>query len=139
MNNFFKKYWSHILNIFYMVIIDCFMGICVYAASNEGIMEGAALVIFPVVLFVEFILSILIFGEMIYAIVMAAKDKELKNKALHIIGAYFFNIFYIPCFLLTFVHKDSKSLIKNIAYLAIEIGLFIVLIIYTCMFVTAVI
>ena len=109
MKTFFKKYWSHILNIFCMGFVDCLICFLVYTINNEEMMEGTPTVMFPVLLIAELVLTLLVFGEMIYAIVVAAKDNELKNKAFHIIGAYFLNIFYIPCFLLSCVHKDKNA------------------------------
>ena len=51
--------------------------------------------------------------------------KELNNKALHILGLYFLNVLYIPCFLLKYVHKDEKTTIKNIIYIIVIILLMV--------------
>ena len=125
--NFIKKYWSHILNIIYLVLVDGFIGICIYGMNNEEMMSGIPISIFLLFLLVELVLTFTILGEMIYAIVKAAQDKELSNKALHIIGLYFLNIFYVPCFLLKHVSREEKVAAKNTVYLIISITLYILL------------
>ena len=116
-----KKYWSHILNIIYILFIDSFIGICIIGIRNEELLSNIPTVILPIGLLIEAFLSFVVFGEMIYAIVKAAQDKELNNKALHIVLIYFFNIFYIPCFLLKHVSKEKNTTIKNIIYLTVSI------------------
>lgn len=122
-----KKYWSHILNIIYIVFIDLFIGICIMGITNGETMSGVPMAILPIGLLIEVILTFAVFGEMIYAIIKAAQDKELENKALHIVGLYFLNVFYIPCFLLKHVSKEEKVAVKNTIYLIISITLYIVL------------
>lgn len=90
-------------------------------------MSGVPTAIFPLFLLVELVLTFAIFAEMIYAIIKAAQDNELSNKALHIIGLYFLNIFYIPCFLLKHVSKEEKVVVKNIIYITLTVTLYIVL------------
>ena len=93
-----KKYWSHILNIVYIVFVDCFVGMCAFGINSEEMMSGVPTAILPIGFIIILIMTFAILGEMIYAIVKAAQDTNLDNKALHIIGLYFFNVFYIPCY-----------------------------------------
>lgn len=125
MNKFVKKYWSHILNIFFMIFVNGFLGFCIYAMNNTDALQNVPLVIMPIMIFVELILAFFVLGEMIYAIIQAVKIKELNNKALHILGLYFLNVLYIPCFLLKYVHKDEKTTIKNIIYIIVVILLMV--------------
>ncbi|MBR2705388.1 MAG: hypothetical protein IKE91_07955 [Clostridia bacterium] len=122
-----KKYWSHILNIVFFVLVDVFIGICLMGIKNEAAMNGVPTIILPIMILIEFILAIGVFGEIIYGIVKAIQDKDLNNKALHIILIYFLNVFYIPCFLLKHVYEDKKVLVKNIVYLIIVGALYITL------------
>lgn len=97
--------------------------------SNEELIQEIG--ILPIMLLIELVLTFGVFGEMIYAIVKAAKDNELGNKAIHIVGLYFLNIFYIPCFLLNHIYKDEKTKIKNgvyILFIAILLIIFIALV-----------
>ena len=122
-----KKYWSHILNILYIVLTDCFIGICILGIKNEEMMSGVPTAIMPLCLLIIALLTFAIFGEMIYAIIKAAQDNELENKALHIIGIYFLNVFYIPCFLLKHVSKEEKVAVKNTIFIVLSVALYIVL------------
>ncbi|MBQ3408157.1 MAG: hypothetical protein IJH12_03010 [Clostridia bacterium] len=126
-----KKYWSHILNIVYIVFVDCFVGMCAFGINNEEMMSGVPTAILPIGFIIILIMTFAILGEMIYAIVKAAQDTNLDNKALHIIGLYFFNVFYIPCFLLKHVSKEKKVAIRNTIYLILSLILYIALFVLT--------
>lgn len=127
MKNLLKKYWSHIFNIIYLVFIDTFIGFCIIGINNYDTMDEVSFGIMLFLLLIELILTFAVLGEMIYAIIKAAKNENLENKALHIVAIYFLNLFYIPCFLLKHVSKEENVKVKNIVYISITIVLFFIL------------
>ena len=68
-----------------------------------------------------------IIGEIIYFLILVAKDKKLKSNPLYYVLIYMLNIFYIPCFVLKHIKKDKNYKKKNIIYLVISILLYILL------------
>ena len=123
MNNFFKKYWSHILNISFLIYLIGFFTIIAEGIKNESSAPPPAF--FPIFLLIEVIMVAGIFAEMIFYMIKAAQREKKKNKGLCMVGIYMLNIFYIPCFALKHIHKDSKATVKNIAYVIVSIALFI--------------
>ena len=124
MKNFIKKYWSHIFNISVLAYLIYTFKSLSDIVENESADNPPT--IFIVLIIIEVLLVLGVWGEIIYFIIKAAKNKELKNKGLHIAGIYFLNMFYIPCFSLKHVHKDSKAKIKNIIYVLVTACMFIV-------------
>lgn len=123
MKDFFKKYWTHILNLSFLGLM-----IAIFAVISNGIKNGNSeppAGFFPVALLLEIILVIAILVEMFYFLIIAIKRDDSKNKGLHLLGIYMLNIFYIPCYVLTHVHKDSKAKAKNIVYVLVSVGMFI--------------
>ena len=123
MKNFMKKYWTHIFNISVFAYLIFIFTLFTNDTKNESPDNSA--VFFITLLLIELILVIGVWAEIIYFIIKAAKNKELKNKGLHIAGIYFLNMFYIPCFCLKHVHKDSKVTVKNIIYVLVSVSMFI--------------
>ena len=123
MNNFFKKYWSHILNITFLVFLIGFFAIIANGMKNESSAPPPAL--FPLLLLVEVFMVGGIFAEIIYYMIKASKCEGLKNKGAYMALIYLLNIFYISCFALKYIHKDSKATVKNIVYVVVSIALFI--------------
>ena len=124
MKNFIKKYWTHIFNISSLVYLTFLFILFTNVVKNENPDNPPT---YLIALFIIEIIAVLgIWAEIIYFIVKAAKDKELKNKGLHIAGIYFLNYFYIPCFSLSYIHKDSKAKVKNIIYVIVTVCLFVV-------------
>lgn len=124
MKNFIKKYWTHIFNISSLVYLTFLFILFTNVVKNENPENPPTY--FIALLIIEIIAVLGIWAEIIYFIVKAAKDKELKNKGLHIAGIYFLNYFYIPCFSLSHIHKDSKAKVKNIIYVIVTVCLFVV-------------
>lgn len=112
-----KKYLTHIFGIFFLG----YLNILFYRLGHNNDKQMMILFILELLIVIGCIV------EMIYFIIKAAKTKELKNKALHCILIYLFNIFYIPCFSLKHIYKDANYKIKNILYLIITIILYILL------------
>lgn len=123
MNNFFKKYWSHILNISFLIYLTVFFAIIGEGVKNESSAPPPAF--FPLFLLIEILMVVGILFEIIYYMIKAAQCDDLKNKGLCMVGIYMLNVFYIPCFALKHIHKDSKAKVKNIIYVITSIVLFI--------------
>ena len=112
--------------------MDSFLGLCVFAMNNEDKMQGAPMIILPVLLLIEGILTMLVFAEIIYAIIQAIKSKDIgNNKAIYIICLYFFNVIYIPCFIMRHIHNDKKATMKNIIYVCAIVVLLVFLAIFS--------
>ena len=135
MKNFIKKYWTHIFNISALAYFIFMFRLFTNVVKNDT--SGNPPPYFMVWLIIEILMVIGIWAEIIYFIVKAAKNKELKNKGLHIAGIYFLNFFYIPCFNLKHIHKDGKAKIKNIIYVLITVFMFILFSTYLIKFQTA--
>jgi len=114
MKNFVKKYWTHILNVIFLSYYICLFAFPAY--TNNGYSVGIAIML---------VIGILM--EIVFFMVKAANEKNLKNKVLHMICIYLLNIFYIPCFSLKYIYKDNKAKLKNILYVIISILLYILL------------
>ena len=128
MKNFIKKYWSHIFNISVLAFLIYTFRFLANVIETDSSSQPPTY--FILLLLIELLMVIGVWIEIIYFIIKAAKDKELKNKALHIIGIYFLNFFYIPCFSLKHIHKDSKATIKNIIYVIITVVMFSIMCAY---------
>ena len=124
MKNFMKKYWTHIFNISVLAYLIFTFRLFANAVKNDSSENPPTY--FIVFLIIEIIMVMGIWAEIIYFIVKAVKDKELKNKGLHIAGIYLLNFFYIPCFSLNHIHKDSKAKIKNIIYVLVTACMFVI-------------
>ena len=127
MKKFFRKYWAHIINI--MFFISFMIGFILLFNSKISEKFGMLFVIITL-LYVG-----IIWFEIIWHIVVAAKDKNDNNHVLHAVLCYLFSLFYIPCYRLKYVVKDEKYKVKNIIYLVTSIILFIVM--YVVIFIAA--
>jgi len=121
-DNFFKKYFIHILNIFSLL----FIVYPFFLATKFNEVNGK--VVFSVIL--EMLSVIFVWVEIIYFIIKAAKMKGLKNKAIKIILIYLFYWFYIPVFYTKYIYKGNKSKKSNIIYILISVLLFLFVFIY---------
>lgn len=119
MKDFIKKYWTHILNLIFLIY-----SICIFMFINY---MGESIEIITLLLSMLLLFVIGIWIEIIYFIIRVIKIKEIKNKVLVIFLIYILNVFYIPCFVLKNIYKDNKSKIKNIFYVIISIFLYILL------------
>lgn len=117
MKNFLRKYWTHILNILYLLT-----GIVLFIIL--GINEDAFG--FPVII-ILLVLTLFLWFEIIWHIVVIARNKEDDNRVLHAILSYILNIFYIPCYRLKYIVKDENHKVKNIVYIVGSILLYIVM------------
>ncbi|MCR5146108.1 MAG: hypothetical protein K6B70_01995, partial [Clostridia bacterium] len=118
MNNFIKKYWTHILNLSFLGYLAFLLG---FLASNISSTDEPPAYL-GLLFLVEIFMVIGIWVEIIYYMIKAIKIKNLKNVGLHIAGIYLLNVFYIPCFCLNHIHKDSKAKIKNFIYVLLSVG-----------------
>ena len=136
MKNFIKKYWTHILNISFLAYLIYVFWLFTNVVENNhsDVMPSY----FGILVLIEGILVIGIWVEIIYYIIKAAKNDELKNKGLNIMGIYLLNVFYIPCFSLTHISKDSNARVKNIVYVLLSVGMFLMFIVYMIKFEMAV-
>ena len=132
MKNLIKKYWTHILNISFLAYLIYIFGLFTNGIKNNYSAEAPSYL--GILVLIEMIMVIGIWVEIIYHIVKAAKNDELKNKGLNIMGIYLLNIFYIPCFSLNHISKDSNAKIKNIAYVLLSVGMFVLFVVYVIKF-----
>lgn len=124
-----KKYWTHILNLTYLALIDAFIGFLLFGMANaETIDASDGFGIGLVFILIEAILTVCVLAEMVYTMVKAGQDKKLENKPLHIVAMYCLNIYYIPCFMMSYVHKDERAKEKNIAYIVLSVSLTVLLV-----------
>lgn len=123
MKNFIKKYWSHILNIVFLLY--CISILTFFANIKDNEITSIAI---PIILIgIEAVLVIGVWIEIIYFMIKAIKNNEIKNKALSIVLIYLLNVFYIPCFALKHIYKDNKAKYKNAIYIIISILLYLLL------------
>lgn len=127
MKIFIKKYWTHFINLGFLVFTNILFLILYYNIFDKLYIPS---------LIILNIFVIFIWIEIIYHIVYIVKHKEINDKPLHIILSYMFNIFYIPGFSLKYISKDKKYKTKNIIYIIISILLFISL--FAIIFLTAI-
>lgn len=121
MKNFLKKYWPHAINTMLLACYIEIFSILNICYNNEGLKPPK---IYYILLLTAILLAIGVWAEIIYFIIKVAKGKELNNKALHILGIWFLNIFYIPCLNMKHICKDNKYKKKNIIYLVVSILLY---------------
>ncbi len=121
--SFIKKYWTHFIGIVYLVLINLFLLnfntiINLFSKNNISI-----IIIFLII----FAFSVIIWAGMIYFIIHAVKNKDNKNKLADALLIYFFNIYYIPCYYLKSIAKESKLVLKNTIYIITTIALTVAL------------
>jgi len=117
-----KKYFTHILSVFFLIYVN----ILFYLINHNSILQGKEY-IYVILIILEMLLVFGIIGEIIYFLILVAKDKKLKSNPLYYVLIYMLNIFYIPCFVLKHIKKDKNYKKKNIIYLVISILLYILL------------
>ena len=123
MKNFIKKYWSHILNIVFLLYCISILTFFANVKDNE-----ITSIVIPIILIgIEAVLVIGVWIEIIYFMIKTIKNNEIKNKALSIVLIYLLNVFYIPCFALKHIYKDNKAKYKNAIYIIISILLYLLL------------
>lgn len=121
MFKFLKKYWTHILNILLFVFFIVMFSMDNVLWSNEYNIFIWILII------LELIFVIAIWGEIIYYIVYVAKNKDIPNRGVKALLIYLLCYWYIPCFKLKYIDKDNNYKKKNIIYV---IGISILMIIF---------
>ena len=124
MKTFIKKYWTHIFNIMFFVYI---IGVMNFFANNMDVEINS--IITPLILLgITFVFVIGLWIELIYYMIKALKNDELKNKGLAATLIYALNLFYIPCFVLKHMYKDKHAKLKNAIYIIVSVALYIILI-----------
>ena len=103
MKKFLNLYWPMIVSIAFMVLYGIIFGV---SLGNEALFENDAVGIFLVILTLLFVIAV--YGEMIYFMIKACKNKDLKNKAIWCICLYFFHMFVFPYFHLRYVCGEEK-------------------------------
>lgn len=119
MKNFFKNYWVSIISILFFGIYGMLMGMIF---SSDALFINDAIGVSAVIL--TFILVISIYGAMIYLIIHAANNKDLKNKILWCLGIYFLNVFIMPYYHLKHVCGEKKLKIKMLIFTAVSLFVF---------------
>lgn len=119
MKNFFKNYWVSIISILFFGIYGMLMGMIF---SSDALFINDAIGVSAVIL--TFILVIAIYGAMIYLIIHAANNKDLKNKILWCLGIYFLNVFIMPYYHLKHVCGEKKLKIKMLIFTAVSLFVF---------------
>lgn len=125
MKNFFKLYWPMIISILFLFIYGIMIGTIFY---SEAIFDNDFIGLLTVV--VTLLLVVAIFAEMIYCMIKACNNKELKNKGVWCVCLYFFHIFIIPYFYLK--HICSVKQVKNkmiifvvLSIISLGLGIFV--------------
>lgn len=121
MKEFFKKYWTHILSLGFLICAIVLILILNVPSFNISLLFATIGILL--------LLVIGVWVEIIYSIVHAVKQKEIKNNGLCAIACYFLNIIYIPCYSLKYISKDKNYKKKNTIYLVVSILLFVFLIV----------
>ena len=117
-----KKYLTHIISISFLI----YMNALFYIIIHNSIVQGKEYIMGLLVL-LELVFVIGIFGEMIYYFIKVNKNKELKGNPLYYVLIYMLNIFYIPCFEIKHIQKDKDYKKKNIIFISIMIVLYAML------------
>lgn len=102
------------------------MNILFYLINHNSILQSKEY-IYVILIILEMLLVFGIIGEIIYFLILVAKNKKLKSNPLYYVLIYMLNIFYIPYFVLKHIKKDKNYKKKNIIYLVISILLYILL------------
>lgn len=103
MKKFIKLYWPMMISISFLIIYGIMIGTVFY---SETIFENDVFGIIMVILTLLFVIAI--YGEMIYFIIKACKNKDLKHKGLWCVGLYLFHIALFPYFNLKYVCGEKK-------------------------------
>ena len=121
MKRFFKLYWPMAITFLFLIIYGLLFGTFYF---GEGIFENDVFGIFVVI--ITLLLVVGIYGEMIYCIIKAANNKELKHKAWWCIGLYLFHIFIIPYFYLKHICGEKKVRGRILIFVGFSILMFMV-------------
>ena len=116
---FFKKCWVSIISILFFGILGLLMGVMF---SSDVLFTNDFIGILVVI--VTAILVIAIYGAMIYLIIHAANNKNLKNRMLWCFGIYFLNVFIMPYYYLKYVCNEKKIKMKMLTFAAISLFVF---------------
>lgn len=122
MKEFMKKYWTHCISYLFLITSCSLFGyLLTIGDPNADITAGGLIALIIMMLGVVGVWAVII-----YEIVMAAKTKE-KNKVIHCILIYMFNMIYAPCYHLKYTIKDPKYKIKNIIHYISSIILYLLM------------
>ena len=119
MKNFIKKYWVSIVSILFFGLYGMLIGMIF---SSDALFTNDAIGI-PAVI-VTMILVFAIYGAMIYLIIHAANNKNIKNKMLWCFGIYFLNVFIMPYYYLKHILGEKKLKVKMLIFAAISLFVF---------------
>ena len=117
-----KKYWTHFISYLFLITSCTLFGyLLTIGDPNTDITAGGLIALIIMMLGVVGVWAVII-----YEIVMAAKTKE-KNKVIHCILIYMFNMIYAPCYHLKYTIKDPKYKLKNIIHYIVSIILYLLM------------
>lgn len=121
MKKLLKLYWPMAITFLFLIIYGLLFGTFYF---GEEIFENDAFGV--TIVFITLLLVIGVYGEMIYCIIKAANNKELKHNAWWCISLYLFHIFIIPYFYLKHICGEKKVKGRMFIFAGISILMFII-------------
>lgn len=115
---YIKKYYPMVISIIFVTIYS-FLLTAAFTNNINIINNNLNLMI--VLMIITFLTVIGIWIEIIFFMIHAAKNKELKNRVLWAIMIYFFHIFIIPYYNLKYVIKEKKVSLQMVLFVILLI------------------
>lgn len=116
MKKYFKLYWPILVTTIFLFVYGILIGTMIF---GDAIFENDFIGIMMVLL--ALVLVIGIYAEMIYFMIKASKNKDIKNKILWCLALYFFHIFIFPYFNLKYVCNEKKNLFRMIIFVILSL------------------
>ena len=121
MKRFIKLYWPMVITFLFLIIYGLLFGTFYFGEEIfENDVFGVGVVIITLLLVVG------IYGEMIYCIIKAANNKELKHNAWWCFSLYLFHIFIIPYFYLKHIRGEKKVKGRLLVFVSISVFMFMI-------------
>lgn len=118
--SFIKKYWTHFISIIFLIIVNLlFLNFKELLTLEENNFPFNFFILFMLM----FLFVIVIWVEIVGFIIHAVASKDNKNKVIDAILIYLLNVYYIPCYYLKQIVKDTKLAIHNTIYIIISVFL----------------
>lgn len=117
MVKFLKKYIPMIISILFFFIYSGLIGL-VFIDPSTIVESTTNYIVYMVLMFSIIIIFII---EMIFFIVKAATNKNMKDNALWAVLIYLFNVFIIPYYNFKYVVKSKKIKIDMTIYISLSV------------------
>ena len=121
MKKVLKLYWPIVISLLFFCVYGILIGTIYY---GDNLFQNDIIGLIMVIITALFVIAI--YAEMIYFMIKACNNKEIKHKILWCVMLYFFHIFVFPYFNLKYLCNENKIAIKMFIY-AIAVVIIVVL------------